>query len=131
MGKTVQALAFLATTAAYPAIIVAPPHLIRNWQSEIARFINPDGRLRVHVIKGLKPYPLPDADIYIQPLLPINEKQAQKRSYSVTNEKIDEINSYLLGIAEKREIWYLDMTDEFKLGDGAFTDEAAGNGIRL
>ena len=73
----------------------------------------------------------PDADIYIQPLLPINEKQAQKRSYSVTNEKIDEINSYLLGIAEKREIWYLDMTDEFKLGDGAFTDEAAGNGIRL
>ena len=65
LGKTVQALAFLATTAAYPAIIVAPPHLIRNWQSEIARFINPDGRLRVHVIKGLKPYPLPDADIYI------------------------------------------------------------------
>ena len=65
LGKTVQALAFLATTAAYPAVIIAPPHLIRNWQSEIARFINPDGRLRIHVIKGLKPYPLPDADIYI------------------------------------------------------------------
>ena len=65
LGKTVQALAFLATTAAYPAIIVAPPHLLRNWQSEITRFINPDGRLRVHVIKGLKPYPLPEADIYL------------------------------------------------------------------
>ena len=73
----------------------------------------------------------PDADIYIQPLLPINEKQAEKRGYSVTNEKIDEINSYMLGIAEKKDIWYLDMTEEFKSGDGAFTDEAAGNGIRL
>ena len=65
LGKTVQALAFLATTAAYPAVIVAPPHLIRNWQSEINRFLNPGGRLRVHVIRGLKPYPLPEADIYI------------------------------------------------------------------
>ncbi len=65
LGKTVQALAFLATTMAYPALVVAPPHLTRNWASEINRFINPDGRLRVHVIKGLTPYPLPDADIYI------------------------------------------------------------------
>ena len=65
LGKTVQALAFLATTAAYPAIIVAPPHLLRNWQSEIARFLNEKGNLRVHVIRGLKPYPLPEADIYL------------------------------------------------------------------
>lgn len=65
LGKTVQALAFLATTAAYPALIVAPPHLLRNWQSEIERFLNPDGRLKVHVIHGLSPYPLPEADIYI------------------------------------------------------------------
>ena len=65
LGKTVQALAFLATTAAYPAIIVAPPHLLRNWQSEIIRFLNPDGRLRVHVIRGLKPYSLPEADVYL------------------------------------------------------------------
>lgn len=65
LGKTVQALAFLATTAAYPALIVAPPHLLRNWQSEIERFLNPDGRLRIHVIHGLSPYPLPEADIYL------------------------------------------------------------------
>ena len=65
LGKTVQALAFLATTASYPALIVAPPHLLRNWQSEIARFLNPKGNLRVHVIRGLSPYPLPEADIYI------------------------------------------------------------------
>ncbi len=65
LGKTVQALAFLATTAAYPAILVVPPHLIRNWQREVERFLSPDGRLRVHVIRGLTPYALPEADIYI------------------------------------------------------------------
>lgn len=65
LGKTVQALSFLATTAAYPAILVVPPHLIRNWQREIERFLNPDGRLRVHVIKGLTSQPLPEADIFL------------------------------------------------------------------
>lgn len=63
LGKTVQALAFLAATAAYPAIIIMPPHLVRNWQREISRFL--PGNPRVHVIKGLTPYPLPEADIYI------------------------------------------------------------------
>ena len=65
LGKTVQALAFLATTAAYPAILVVPPHLIRNWQREVERFLSPDDHLRVHVIRGLTPYALPPADIYI------------------------------------------------------------------
>ena len=67
LGKTVQALAMLSETGAYPALIVAPPHLMRNWQSEIARFVmKPDGEpLSVHVLKGLKPYELPKADIYL------------------------------------------------------------------
>ena len=62
LGKTVQALAFLATTAAYPAALVVPPHLIRNWEREIERFLP---GVRVHVVKGLKPYPLPEAEIVI------------------------------------------------------------------
>ncbi len=65
LGKTVQALAFLATTGAYPALIIVPPHLIRNWQCEIDRFLNRNGNVRVHVIRGLTPYDLPEADIYI------------------------------------------------------------------
>ena len=67
LGKTVQALAMLSETGAYPALIVAPPHLMCNWQNEIARFVKkPDGSpLTVHVIKGLKPYQLPDADLYL------------------------------------------------------------------
>ena len=67
LGKTVQALAMLSEAGAYPALVVAPPHLMHNWQNEIARFVTrPDGSpLRVHVIHGLKPYPLPEADVYL------------------------------------------------------------------
>lgn len=67
LGKTVQALAMLSETGAYPALVVAPPHLMRNWQNEIARFVRkPDGSpLSVHVLKGLKPYALPQADLYL------------------------------------------------------------------
>jgi SNF2 family DNA or RNA helicase len=76
LGKTPQALAFLAYKQAYPALIIVPPHLIKNWEHEINRFIrlpgsgqltfsneNPKGS--IHVIKGLKPYDLPPANIYL------------------------------------------------------------------
>lgn len=66
LGKTVQALAALSSTGAFPAIIVVPPHLVRNWQSEIKRFLSMDGHEpHVCVLKGLTPYPLPEADIYL------------------------------------------------------------------
>ena len=66
LGKTVQALAWLSATRAFPALIVPPAHLIRNWEAETGRFLRIDGRKpTVHVIKGLKPYPLPPADIYL------------------------------------------------------------------
>jgi SWI/SNF-related matrix-associated actin-dependent regulator 1 of chromatin subfamily A len=78
-GKTPTALAFLATTESYPALIIVPPHLVRNWKREIKNFITLPGqqlslldyamddneRSSVHVIKGLKPYKLPKASIYI------------------------------------------------------------------
>lgn len=67
LGKTVQALAMLSQLSAYPALIIAPAHLMRNWEAEIGRFIRmPDGRTAtVHIVKGLKPYDLPPADIYL------------------------------------------------------------------
>ncbi|MBQ3669546.1 MAG: DEAD/DEAH box helicase [Clostridia bacterium] len=65
LGKTVQALAFIASADAFPALLVVPPHLVRNWVNEAERFLKPDGSLRVHVIRGLKPYELPEADVYV------------------------------------------------------------------
>ena len=65
LGKTVQALAFIASSDSFPALVVVPPHLVRNWVSEAERFLKPDGSLRLHVIRGLKPYDLPEADVYV------------------------------------------------------------------
>lgn len=66
LGKTVQALAYLASTQSFPALVIPPAHLVRNWQEEAGRFLRVEGRApRVHVIQGLKPYDLPEADIYI------------------------------------------------------------------
>lgn len=66
LGKTVQALAFLSATGSLPALVIPPAHLTRNWQEEAQRFLRVDGHApRVHVIRGLKPYDLPEADIYI------------------------------------------------------------------
>ena len=66
LGKTVQALSWLASTGSFPALVIPPAHLTRNWQEEAARFLRLNGQPpRVHVIKGLKPYDLPEADIYI------------------------------------------------------------------
>ncbi len=66
LGKTVQALSALAATQALPCLVIPPAHLVRNWQEEATRFLRVNGREPViHVIKGLKPYDLPPADIYI------------------------------------------------------------------
>ncbi|NLD52217.1 MAG: DEAD/DEAH box helicase [Clostridiales bacterium] len=66
LGKTVQALVSLAQLNAFPCLLVVPPHLVLNWQAEIQRFLSFDGQPpRVHVLKGLQPYALPPADIYM------------------------------------------------------------------
>ena len=66
LGKTVQALAFLSSTGSLPALVIPPAHLTRNWQEETLRFLRVDGKApRVHTIRGLKPYDLPEADVYI------------------------------------------------------------------
>ena len=67
LGKTVQALAAVAELRSYPLLLVVPSHLMTNWQREIASFLtNEDGSApTVHVLRGLTPYELPEAQIYI------------------------------------------------------------------
>ncbi len=91
LGKTVQALAFLASLDQYPALIVVPPHLVRNWQSETERFLKPDGSLRVHVIRGLKPYPLPEADVYLVHYLLLRGWKGELDKYAFGAVIFDEI----------------------------------------
>jgi SNF2 family DNA or RNA helicase len=92
LGKTVQALAFLASSGQLPALIVVPAHLTRNWQREAERFLRPPAR--VHIIRGLTPYRLPDADIYlIHYLLLRGWKKAlpEKKFHTVIFDEIQEL----------------------------------------
>jgi lysophospholipase L1-like esterase len=73
----------------------------------------------------------PEAHIYVQPVLPINEEKAAKRGYTVTNERINQINEYILSLAEERSLWVLDMAESFKDKEGKLPEEYTTNGIRF
>ena len=102
LGKTPQALAAIATLNAYPALIVPPPHLVINWQKEINKFLKLPGTGQmsmeegnapdtVHVIKGLKPYELPSANIYIIHYLILRGWKQALLKYDFKSVTFDEI----------------------------------------
>lgn len=62
LGKTISAIAAISDARRLPAAIVVQSHLAKQWANNyIHQFTN----LRAHVVKGRKPYPLPEADVYI------------------------------------------------------------------
>ncbi|MCK4544620.1 DEAD/DEAH box helicase [candidate division WOR-3 bacterium] len=63
LGKTVQGLALLSKTQAHPSLIITPAHLQLQWSKEIERFLGED--IDYHQITGIKPYDLPECDIYL------------------------------------------------------------------
>jgi SWI/SNF-related matrix-associated actin-dependent regulator 1 of chromatin subfamily A len=76
LGKTVEALAWIASLEKFPGLIVVPTSVRIQWAKQIRNFIHPqplegqielfpDERKMVHIIKGLKPYELPEASFYI------------------------------------------------------------------
>lgn len=62
LGKTPQATAAIVAAGTLPAVICCPPHLVRNWVNELAKFAP---QLNVVVLKGTKPTALPAADVYV------------------------------------------------------------------
>ncbi len=102
LGKTVQALAWLATTQTFPALIVPPAHLIRNWEAEISRFLRIKGQTpRIHVVKGLKPYELPPADIYLMHYLLLRGWKKELPEFPFGAVIFDEIQELRHGGTEK------------------------------
>lgn len=61
LGKTITALAGLCDSRTLPALIVVQTHLPPQWKEKIEEFTD----LKVHIIKGTRPYQLPPADVYI------------------------------------------------------------------
>lgn len=79
LGKTVSALGALATTSAFPVLLVVPTNVQRQWQRQAGVFLDlpihgqqtldldslDRGQRLCHIIKGRKPYDLPWVPIYI------------------------------------------------------------------
>lgn len=61
LGKTTVALGAILEPRFLPAAVVVQSHLGPQWEKRAQTFTN----LRVHRIKGTKPYDLPEADLYI------------------------------------------------------------------
>lgn len=61
LGKTYEGLSVGLIPGALPMVVVVEPHLQEQWAEKAASYID----LRIHSVKGTKPYSLPDADIYI------------------------------------------------------------------
>jgi superfamily II DNA or RNA helicase len=62
VGKTVQAICMFTEPRTLPALVVTLTHLPKQWCKEIARFAP---RLRTHILKKAKPYPLPECDVIV------------------------------------------------------------------
>jgi SNF2 family DNA or RNA helicase len=61
LGKTYTAAGMLLDQRTRPAAVVVQTHLQRQWKKKIEEFTT----LRVHMIKGTRPYELPEADVYL------------------------------------------------------------------
>jgi SNF2 family DNA or RNA helicase len=61
LGKTLSGILTFFNPYVLPAAVVVQTHLAKQWEGEITRFTN----LRVHIIKKMTPYDLPEADVYI------------------------------------------------------------------
>ena len=61
LGKTAQAIGSFTDSRTLPALAVVQTHLPKQWKEEVEKFTD----LKVHIIKGTKPYNLPPADVYI------------------------------------------------------------------
>ncbi len=113
LGKTVEALAFIAATDEWPVLIIVPPYLVPNWMKEITRFMALPGHdmgqqplfqetmNNVHVIRGLKPYKLPQANIYIIHYLLLRGWKQVLPDFGFKTAIFDEIQELRHGKTEK------------------------------
>lgn len=66
----------------------------------------------------------PDADIYVQSILPVTAaKEAEDSQFA--NSKIREYNAALLQMAQEKEYYYLDVAEAFVDENGCLPDEAS------
>ena len=76
---------------------------------------------------------LPDADIYVQAILPMSKKTAESDTYSPMggNGKIAEYNDALMDLCESEGLYFVDLCDVFADENGDLNATDSGDGIHL
>ena len=76
----------------------------------------------------------PNAVIYIQGLIPLNEDQIVAHNgnkYNLTNEHLRVYNDLMRRAAEEKQVVYLDLYSEFVDENGALPEDASRDGVHL
>ena len=74
---------------------------------------------------------LPDAVIYIQEIIPVTKKVSDAGKNHVRNETIYSYNALMLELAEKKQVFYLGVSEAFVDETGCIPDGVAWDGIHL
>lgn len=72
----------------------------------------------------------PDAKIMIQANLHVTQEKSQNHDY-ITNERIDEFNDNIAGLADGEHIFYLDANPVYDDENGAMSTEVTSDGAHL
>jgi len=78
----------------------------------------------------------PNAKIYLQSVIPINEtkyhvKYTKDYNNKVSNKLIDDYNSKLQALAQQKKVYYLNVAEAFKDADGQLPDKATSDGLHF
>ena len=72
----------------------------------------------------------PDAEIFLQSILPVGKKQEEKNNY-VNNPRIAEYNEVIFALAEQKECYYLDVAPVVTDEEGRLRSDWTYDGVHL
>ncbi len=90
-----------------------------------SKFIEGYGRI-IDAVRSANP----DAQIYIQEILPVSNSVSNSHDY-IKNSKIDEYNQLLQQLALEKQVYFIDTAASVAEADGSLPEDAAVDGIHL
>ena len=74
---------------------------------------------------------IPDADVYLQSVLPVSQNASENSPFGVTNDAINNLNIKIEKLAADYNINYINPASALKNSNGVLPDDAASDGIHL
>lgn len=74
---------------------------------------------------------VPDAEIYLQSVLPVSESASASSPFGVTNDNINKLNVRIEKLAADLGVHYINPASALKNSEGVLPDDAASDGIHL